>query len=307
MEVLDYGEKLLGDTLGVTAKAIIEITDIRKRDVEETDMKKYNSNASLKGISGFTDSFAKSYIGEEFKANIESLTNKLQKDNTGMNKDNAIGKYLSSAVKKQYEVMFNPSEIRIGGYGGGKFATTIFGKDIKEDTDERSSSYLQSQAHIIFSAKLLFDKTSNPDAFISDKLTLNASRLGKLAGTGIKKLAGADQGTSVQKEVEAFMAILRDPGLRMISFNWGKMCYQGVLNQANAQYTMFNLNGQPCRASVDISILCADDNIYKHSSEIFAQKYDEYWKANDKYNLFGQKKSNGGESIISKAIGDLNG
>ncbi len=282
--------------LGVTAKAIIEITDIRNRDITEVDMEKLKTGGGTGGALSGT--MAKAYIETDYANKVSSAVNKVKETIPGVKKDEVISQYLKSATVRRYEVMFNPSEIRIGGYGGGKFATTIFETRDDVKTDKRSSSMLPSTARITFSAKLMFDKTQPSQAFLSDRLTLNASRVGKELGKVVKsKLLDQDVGSSIQPEVEAFIAALRDPGTRMVSFNWGDMHYEGILNQANAVYTMFNLNGQPCRGYVDLTILCADDKIYDHSSDLFSQKYDNYWNS----------KVSDPTGIIEKEVEALNG
>ena len=283
MGFMDSLAKTGSDILGVTSKAIIEITDIRGRDIELTDMENYQTSGG--GIGGaVSGTMAKAYVAKEYEAGIK---NKLEQLNANLPDDkkfkaeDVITQFLKSGKKRRYEVMFNPNQISIGGYGGGKFSTTVFEDSPTKHTDLRSSSVLPSSARIVFSTKLIFDKTVATQAFYSDRLTLNATRVGREVANLIKQYgAKQDTGSSIQQEVEAFIGALRDPGTRMISFNWGDMCYEGILNQANAEYTMFNIDGQPCRGTVDLSILCADDKVYKHSSDLFAQKYDKYWSSN---------------------------
>ena len=278
MGALDTLKTMGSDILGVTSKAIIEITDIRARDIEETDMSSYK--VSSKGLGGFSGTMAQAYASKEFASGVTKKLQALKDTMPDLKEEDVITQFLKSGVKRQYEVMFNPSDITIGGYGGGKFPTTVFEDSPKKHTDLRSSSLLSSTARIVFSCKLIFDRTKPSQAFYSDRYTFNATRLGREVGAVIKQYGmKQDTGSSVQQEVEAFIAALRDPCTRMISFNWGDMCYEGILNQANADYTMFNINGQPCRGTVNLSILCADDKVYKHSSDLFSQKYDKYWSS----------------------------
>lgn len=60
--------------------------------------------------------------------------------------------------------------------------------------------------------------------------------------------------SSVQPEVEGFLAIAKNPFTRTISFNWGNQYYVGELNSVTADYTMFNTFGIPTRAKVDLSL-----------------------------------------------------
>ncbi len=278
MGIGDY----VSNMLGVTSKAIIEIYDLRDREVKEEDMEKLKSadNPMAK------DTLKNAYAAQEFagtiaekKKSLEDAAKNLADGKVpGVSEEDVITQFVSSGVKRQFSVMFNPSEIRLGGYGGGKFPTTVFEDGVDINTDKRSAFLLESQARITFSTKLIFDKTNPSQAFYSDRLTLNATRVERFAVDMIKsKALDMDTGSSVQKEVEAFVAALRDPGTRLIKFIWGDMNYEGVLYQVNAEYSMFNINGQPCRGVVDLSILLADDRAYKGSCDLFSQKYEKYW------------------------------
>lgn len=94
------------------------------------------------------------------------------------------------------------------------------------------------------------------------------------------KTANQDEpNCSVQPEVEALTAIVRDEKKRMATFTWGKKSYQGAINSVNATYKMFNSIGEPLRASVAISMTVYDERVSGALSDIWA---DEYMK--DIYN-----------------------
>ena len=79
--------------------------------------------------------------------------------------------------------------------------------------------------------------------------------------------------TSIQTEVEGFIAALRNSRTRLMTFNWGNFCYTGVLRSVGANYTMFNPNGEPVRATVDLSMVCADDEQWPNSLSVWQQRY----------------------------------
>lgn len=82
--------------------------------------------------------------------------------------------------------------------------------------------------------------------------------------------------SSVQPEVEALTAIVRDKKKQMASFTWGKKSYQGVINSIEAEYKMFNSNYEPVRASAMISMTVYDESISGALSEIWANRYMNY-------------------------------
>lgn len=60
--------------------------------------------------------------------------------------------------------------------------------------------------------------------------------------------------SSVQPEVERFIALVKSPYVRQVAFYWGKMCYKGVVKGVDAAYVLFNEEGTPMRATIDFSI-----------------------------------------------------
>jgi hypothetical protein len=82
--------------------------------------------------------------------------------------------------------------------------------------------------------------------------------------------------SSVQPEVEALTAIVRDKKKQMASFTWGKKSYQGVINSIEAEYKMFNSNYEPVRASAMISMTVYDESVSGALSEIWANRYMNY-------------------------------
>lgn len=86
--------------------------------------------------------------------------------------------------------------------------------------------------------------------------TAPAENIGELVRVGVKLVFDRTiyEDSSVQPEVERFLAIVRNPYVRQVAFYWGTMCYRGVVKSVNAEYVLFNRNGVPMRATVDFNI-----------------------------------------------------
>ena len=80
---------------------------------------------------------------------------------------------------------------------------------------------------------------------------------------------------SVQPEVEALTALVRSGDKRLTRFIWGDMAYEGVLNSVNAEYVMFNCNGEPCRAFVSLNMVLYDADVAGSNTNIWQQEYQK--------------------------------
>jgi len=84
---------------------------------------------------------------------------------------------------------------------------------------------------------------------------------------------GQKKKKTVQRQVEGFIGALRNENTRLISFNWGDICYSGVLRRVGAEYTMFNVTGEPVRAKVGLTIMCADVKEWPNSVAVWQERY----------------------------------
>lgn len=86
--------------------------------------------------------------------------------------------------------------------------------------------------------------------------TVSAENGSELVHVGVKLIFDRTiyEDSSVQPEVERFIAIVRNPYVRQVAFYWGTMCYKGVVKSVNAEYVLFDQEGIPMRATVDFSI-----------------------------------------------------
>ena len=261
----------LSSMAGIVEKAIIEIGDSSEIEVRKVKAHKPTTNKfGTDNVQGFNVDGVKSFAtagmtlgaGEEFE--------------------------LHGDVKKyRFEVMFNPEELSINGYGGEELPIQKFAADKNHNgiPDEQedpnrgdkkrmhpSSMMGVANTHIQLSVKLMFDKSNPQDSFYADKFTLSQTSIGKGAARAIAKKATGST-NSVQYEVEALNAIVRDDKKRLVKFIWGDMLYEGVLNSVSAQYMMFNVNGEPVRASVSLGIVLYDQSISGANTDIWRQEY----------------------------------
>ena len=87
--------------------------------------------------------------------------------------------------------------------------------------------------------------------------------------------AAGKKNNSVQYEVEALNAAVRDPRRRLCIFTWGDMEYQGMLNSVSGEYVMFNINGEPCRANVRMTMTLMDGQTFASAASLWAEHYNK--------------------------------
>ncbi len=176
-------------------------------------------------------------------------------------------------AKKRFYVQFNPSELSLSGHGGSLQTKTDY-------ADGGGISFDSVGVCITLDVKLVFDKVDSQDAFLSDKMSLAPTTSAVGAAKAIKTGMGKKD-VSVQTEVEGFLAALRSPHTRRIAFHWGKLFYTGILNRVVAEYTMFNADGQPIRASVALSLICADENVLPGRMGSWQTQYQKAFQGKD--------------------------
>ncbi len=180
-----------------------------------------------------------------------------------------------SGNNKTFYVQFNPSELTLSGFGGGMSTKTDYSEGTKDPRDpSKGITFERVGARIAMNVNLIFDKVDPQDAFMADKLNTSTTAMVSGAAKAVKTATGRKD-NSVQTEVEGFMAAIRSVYTRRITFYWGRLCYEGVLNRIAARYTMFNVNGQPIRAIVGLSLVCADENVSSKSMGRWQQQYYE--------------------------------
>ena len=147
------------------------------------------------------------------------------------------------------------------------------------------------QPRIQMNLQLVFDDYERTQAFMSEKFS-DVSTATRTVVTGIAD-AVTKKTYSVRPQVEGFIGALINPFTRKISFYWGKMKYQGVLNSVNAEYTMFSTDGNPIRANVNIGILLVDETLNYQSMKLWQDSYQAVF-GNDNQTDLGSKVQNVG-------------
>lgn len=153
-------------------------------------------------------------------------------------------------LKKRYKVRFNPNQLTLKVEEEGTHNT----KQNLAINAPAIADYDHMMPKITLGVDLVFDDMTREDSFMSEKLSGDG-----LLRTGIDVLRGKTR--TVQPPVEGFIAALRNPRTRKVTFNWGTMSYTGVLTGMEAEYTMFSIGGRPVRANVHLDILCVDTKI----------------------------------------------
>ena len=270
--------KALWQNLGNIDKAIIEIADFSNREVRESNAQKPGGGHGISGLGGLGDfdtGLVANYAST-LKAAAGKLKNAVEGGDDAFDINNDFQRF-------RFEVPFNPAELTITGYGGEEMMVSNYANrtDDHEKPDEkgdkkrpeRSNAIKVVSPHIEMIIPLVFDKTNNQDAFYGDKFSLGSTNIVRGGINAVKGIANKDD-YSVQKEVESFTYILRNHQMKLMRFTWGDMSYQGILNGVNAEYTMFNVNGEPCRATISLRLVILDGD-YPDQTRIIMNRYKQ--------------------------------
>ena len=247
------------ENTGNIEKAIIEILDLRDREAVLRDAVRISEGGGLGGLANVAGNLNTGLVGDY----LNGLQNAMD-----VNNDVADAYFQKLASKKKiFTVQFNPSTLRLSGHSGGPASTTNFSalnaKEVKRKAVDASIS---------MSVELLFDSMDPKDAFMNDKI--DVSPTGFLTGMADMGLTmGQKKKKTVQRQVEGFIGALRNENTRLITFNWGEICYSGVLRRVGAEYTMFNVAGEPVRAKVGLTIMCADVKEWPNSVAVWQERY----------------------------------
>ncbi len=276
------------EMLGVTEKAIIEIADTSGRQPQFAAAPKPDAGAgTMAGKGDFNTDNVKQAMGN---AGVEV---EYEEGHVGQQGFEDFGKL----QRYRYNVLFNPEEINVTGYGGEEMPTQDFRQVPPRPGDNPepppqdgeggghhhhhgphhgfpgpSSRMASSNTRIDFSVKFVIDRTDNSEAFFEDKFTLSQTTIAKNAA---KTAMGKDKVNTVQADVEALSAVARDRHKRLARFVWGDMIYEGMITSVNAEYVMFNMNGEPCRAYVTLNMVLFDNDEMPSSKTMWQSRYIE--------------------------------
>ena len=259
-------DSLLG-SLGAVEKAVIEIIDFAGiKPVEKDASKASSGSGNFDGLGKFNPNALKDAINATGNS-LATLTGKEDYSDEDI-------KNLSGIKRYRFHVQFNPAELHVTGYGGEEVAIQDFDKNKEKPKDEehkeepkkspkeilKSSRMASANTRIDLSVRLIFDKTNINEAFFGEKYALGITNVAKQGARGIAKAFNKlkPEDYSVQREVEALTATVRDRSKRLARFVWGDMIYEGLISSVNAEYVMFNVDGTPCRAYVNLGMVLLD-------------------------------------------------
>lgn len=184
--------------------------------------------------------------------------------------------------QKEYTVQFNPSQLTLSGYGGGMYQKTDYGTAGSAGRSTNGISYEPAKVRLMMNVTLIFDQVSVKDAFMADKIAMSPTSILTGAGTLAKELITGEE-YSVQPIIEGFIGMLRQERTRYVTFCWGSMEYEGIVNSLNTNYTMFSLTGQPIRGEVELSMVLVDEEVGPHNLGKWKQHYEDAFGGNVSY------------------------
>lgn len=281
----------LGDRIGAIAgnvtKAALHFPDIAVKNTttESSDLEQ----AFLNGLEGMSNALA----AVDPTGTVADVSNSMM---------NLLG------GTKTLEVQFNPSSLVIDAHGGGRVPINNYSSN--DNNSPGTICFGPLAVYINISFTLIFDSTFIADAFAGDKFQLNATSLAKNAISAVAMGVTGKEYT-VRPFVEGFLAAMRDPDHRTVIFQWGKLRYVGMMNSVNCSYTMFNPNGEPIRAEVQVNMISEAHPKVKVSEndqrEILQNDNDYlgYWTkrynaiVKGKTSMSGQTLKNVGTSLIN--------
>ncbi len=267
----------LTQTLGIVEKAKIRII---QKDVGEG---KDSVASDDSPVSTGSDSVIRVMSATPMESGEASLLVKNISASALRRAENVLTEGISAAVKRPapvfpemvFTVQFNPGKLRLSGHGGGLYQKTNYGVSTKggEEKGSGSVSFEKAKARIEMQVPLIFDQTVNTDAFFFDKFLFSPSNVVKgVVQAGMK--AAGKLNYSVQPVVEAFIAMLRQESTRYVEFCWGTLVYRGIVNRISASYTMFSVSGQPVRATVELSMVLADEGVSESNMGDWQKHYE---------------------------------
>ena len=303
MGMMDSIGGSIAQNTGNIEKAIIEILDLRDRSLIE---KKSISIVGRQDAAGGAGAFA-GKAGSSF-SNLGVLHDAV-KALAGFSDEETIDdeklKSIASNNWKRYQVKFNPTTLQLSGHSGGSIQKSDY-----DNNGKGGNTLGRGDTTVTMSVQLLFDACDPQDAFMADKsntsVTSMATGIGKAVLTGFNK-----KKISVQSDVEGFIGAIRNPNTRIITFHWGKISYSGVLRSVRTVYTMFNITGDPIRATMDLSITCVDSELSDASLSVWQERYKASFRKGSESFAYSNGTANSligkGKDIAGRGIGGMLG
>lgn len=149
---------------------------------------------------------------------------------------------LNDAFKGKFIVQYNPASISIQTFAGTFQNPNMGGEGMNQ------VSQMTLPANTEFMVTLVFDAMSTDNAFQYSRFTnLSVQRVAADLTTMAKNF-------SVKNEVEALVSLILNDHTRIVEFDWANMSFMGEVTNINSQFTMFNPEGDPVRATVTLTI-----------------------------------------------------
>ena len=260
MALANLGSSLtsnLAGTVGLIEHGVFEFTHLQKRFLE------LEESETVRAAGGISDL---SVSRRALNAIQEGLQD--TKLNSVIN-NNKVMKLLDLNKKNTIMVAFNPQSITVSAESGGEYAKTTLGKD------SGSVSMSGMERRIDTSFRIFFEDVNNKDAFAADKLLASTTEYTKDALALTKALTGTSY--SVRSKVELFHAVLKhtEPCVR---FTWGNFSVFGQLTRFNSTYTMFNTQGEPIKATANITITATNEGLSDETAGLNNDYFSKFGK-----------------------------
>ncbi len=268
------GQNLAASLTGNAVKAILYVRNAKVLQKEDDRTKEVvgwfpedQQSAALKELKA---SYKKS--GAAYAASISSKF--VQAGQSGNIPSFEEAKKLSSEYVAM-EVQYNPSSLRLLTTTGKQ---VNYGNSMGDMASGQVTEIIQPNATVL-SCQLVFDDMNVYDAFMMSNLSPSIGNVVSGAADMTKKVKAmkemkakkamkngdediADASTfaySVRPQVEALLGLMVNQRTRYVNFCWSHMGFAGEMTDVVAKYTMFNKDGEPIRATVDIQIRQSGD------------------------------------------------
>ncbi|MDO4292939.1 MAG: hypothetical protein Q4C65_06870 [Eubacteriales bacterium] len=189
------------------------------------------------------------------------------------------------------QVQYNPSSVSLESTAGTTIRQSVGGDG------ENAYQQMERPEETVLRMELIFDDMNIKDSFMWDNLRLSA---GDALQMGKNLAQAAKGGYSVHTTVEALVGAVCRAQSRIVGMVWNKMYFWGELFSVQAEYTMFNRQGNPVRARVRIQIRQDEPSGGGSSSAAT----DQYW--NNAYNkLFQSASQKNGQTESTRSLQNL--
>lgn len=236
---MGFGAQLGASLTGNVENAYIVIYDFRKKTNALTQ--------SVGGLDALTTNQQSELAMNLFRSSLNETGSMMSSAQNLKAVDTAMGN------TKIYRLQFNPSEFQV-------YASALPVNKIDATGKANALDAMQSPG-LTFSTSFWFDTETTLECFPCDQAGSTTDSV-KAITSFAKDLKNGPP--TVRPTVEAFLAALRNPFTRMLSFRWCDFFFTGELLSIGSTYTMFSSSGAPVRAQVEMRIQQKlDDHILK--------------------------------------------